>query len=300
MKKLRFEPITVGLIFACYLGLGIATTVLSSVSLVLGFVATIMLIALHSSLQHEALHGHPTRSRLVNEMLVFPAVGLLVPYQRFRDSHIAHHHDEILTDPYDDPESNFLDPMVWAQLARWKRAILRANNTLLGRILLGPAMSEIAMIRGDLKLIAAGDHAVARAWILHALGVIPVLAWVLTYAKMPLPVYVVAGYLGFGVLKIRTYLEHRAFANAPGRTVVIEDRGLLSFLFLNNNFHAVHHANPKAPWYRLPGLYWQDRQQYLDRNSGYFYPNYRVVFAKYLFHAKDPVPHPLRPVPKPR
>src|SRR5262245_41536299 len=28
------------------------------------------LIALHGSLQHEALHGHPTRNRLVNELLV--------------------------------------------------------------------------------------------------------------------------------------------------------------------------------------------------------------------------------------
>ncbi len=31
------------------------------------------LVCLHGSLQHEALHGHPTRSPLVNEFLVFPS-----------------------------------------------------------------------------------------------------------------------------------------------------------------------------------------------------------------------------------
>ena len=39
----------------------------------------------------------------LNEALVFPALSLAIPYQRFRDSHLAHHNDEILTDPYDDP-----------------------------------------------------------------------------------------------------------------------------------------------------------------------------------------------------
>jgi len=29
------------------------------------------LVAFHGSLQHEALHGHPTRSALINELLVF-------------------------------------------------------------------------------------------------------------------------------------------------------------------------------------------------------------------------------------
>ena len=37
------------------------------------------LVTLHSSLQHEALHGHPTRSAALNEALVFPPLGLLFP-----------------------------------------------------------------------------------------------------------------------------------------------------------------------------------------------------------------------------
>jgi fatty acid desaturase len=71
-----------------------------------------VILAQHSSLQHEALHGHPFRNQRLNDALVFPALGLLVPYRRFRDTHLAHHHDPNLTDPYDDPESNYLDPAV--------------------------------------------------------------------------------------------------------------------------------------------------------------------------------------------
>ena len=41
-------------------------------------------VALHSSLQHEALHGHPTRHAPVNEALVFLPLGLFYPFRRFK------------------------------------------------------------------------------------------------------------------------------------------------------------------------------------------------------------------------
>jgi len=64
-----------------------------------------LVITLHSSLQHEVIHGHPTKWAVVNALLVWPAIGLFIPYARFRDSHLAHHQDARLTDPYDDPET---------------------------------------------------------------------------------------------------------------------------------------------------------------------------------------------------
>jgi len=66
--------------------------------------------AMHSSLCHEALHGHPTRLKWLNEALVFAQLSLVIPYGRFHDLHLVHHTDENLTDPYDDPESNYRDP----------------------------------------------------------------------------------------------------------------------------------------------------------------------------------------------
>lgn len=286
---------TVALIVLCYAGLAVGTTVLPQISLWLAFPATTVLIAFHSSLQHEALHGHPTRNRLINEALVFFPVGLFIPYRRFRDLHMAHHHDEILTDPYDDPESNYIDPKMWVGLARWHQGLLRLNNTLAGRILLGPALSLWALVRDDVSGHNVARAGVANAWLFYAIGLVPVVLWVTYVSSMPIFAYILAAYLGFGLLKIRTYLEHRANSDPSARSVVIEDRGPLAFLFLNNNFHCVHHRHPGLAWYRLPGLYFSEREQFLHSNGGYVYPNYREVFAKYFFHAKDPVAHPLRP-----
>ncbi|MEM9126831.1 MAG: fatty acid desaturase, partial [Pseudomonadota bacterium] len=81
------------------------------------------------------------------------------------------------------------------------------------------------------------------------------------------------------------------------RTVIVEDRGPLAFLFLNNNLHVVHHMNPKAPWYRLPGLYRTGRERYLTSNEAYVYKSYTEVFRQYFWRSKDPVVHPLWPKP---
>jgi len=249
--------------------------------------------ALHSSLSHEALHGHPTRHGAVNAALVFPALTLWIPYLRFRDTHLAHHHDEVLTDPYDDPETNYLDPAVWAQMPAVMRAILNVNNRLLGRMLIGPVISQISFMRADWRAIRGWDRAVLRGWLWHipALGL--VVAWMMVLGQMPVWAFLLSSYAALSILKIRTFLEHQAHLRARGRTVIIEDRGLLAFLFLNNNLHVVHHMHPKVAWYRLPGLYLARREHYLTRNEGYVFPGYGAVFRRYLFQAKDPVPHPL-------
>ena len=286
---------TVLVLCATYSLWAIGTTLASEASVLLGIVITTVAIAQFSSLQHEVLHGHPFRHQRLNEALVFPGLTLFVPYGRFRDLHLAHHHDPILTDPYDDPESNYQDPAVWARMPSAMKMLLRCNNTLLGRILIGPAVSAASLVLGDLRAARAGDRSVARAWVLHGLGVAMVLAWLLAVGSMPLWAYLVAAYAGFGLLKIRTFLEHRAHEAARARTVIIEDRGPLALLFLNNNLHVVHHMHPTVAWYRLPGTYRANREHYLRRNEGYLYRSYAEVFGRYLLRAKDPVPHPLWP-----
>jgi len=285
---------TVALVALCYLTWGALT--LAAASLPLAIVVPLLAVAitLHSSLQHEVIHGHPLPSRTLSEALVFPPIGLFVPYQRFRELHRAHHRDSNLTDPYDDPESFYLDPVVWHQLPLALRGLFRMNNTLLGRMLLGPAISIAAFVAGDLRAIRRGDRAILRAWLLHGAGLVLVAAWLALVATIPLPAYIVGAYLGFSVLTIRTFLEHQAHERAGGRTVIIEDRGPLALLFLNNNFHAVHHAHPQVPWYALPGVYAARRDEFLRRNLGYRYPSYAAIFRRYLLRPKEPVPHPLR------
>ena len=220
MVKLSSKNIewpTLLVLVLCYFVWAISTTVIYDLSAALGLVILTLSITLHSSLQHETIHGHPLPSRWWSELLVFPAVGLLIPYERFRDTHLKHHHDPNLTDPYEDPETNYLDPKVWHNLSTTTQRILLLNNTLLGRILMGPTISLIFLISDDLKNARAGDWKITRAWLLHLVGIIPVLTWVLVVGSVPLWLYFLAAYLGFGLLKIRTYLEHRAHDQPRGK-----------------------------------------------------------------------------------
>jgi fatty acid desaturase len=283
---------------ATYALWAIGTAILWPVSPVLAVIVTALAIAQYSSLTHEVLHGHPFRNQTLSEALVFPGITVYVPYLRFKDLHLQHHFDPALTDPYDDPETNFVDPAVWARLPALRKAVLRFNNTLSGRMLLGPAISLLALVKGDTAAILQGDRRVALGWAMHLAGLVPVLWWLVAIGTMPVWAYLVAAYLGWSLLKIRTYLEHRAHEAARARTVVIESRGPLSFLFLNNNFHVVHHMHPGVAWYRLPALYFGNREHYLRRNDGYVYRSYLEIFREFLFRAKDPVPHPIFPVDK--
>lgn len=252
-------------------------------------------IAQFSSLQHEALHGHPFRHAGLNEALVFPALAVFVPYRRFRTTHLLHHYDPALTDPYDDPESNFLEPVVWERLAPWKKVLFRLNNTLAGRLVIGPLLGTALWVKGDLDRIRRGEPRIAADWALNALGLVPVLV-ALHLATMPVWAYLLAVYAGFALLKIRTFLEHRAHEAPRARTVIIEDRGPLSLLFLNNNLHVVHHMHPAEPWYRIPALYAARKEHYQRRNDHYTYRSYAEVFRRHFLRPKDPVAHPHWPV----
>lgn len=291
-----FEWPTLALLLACYALWALGLTVLAMFWLPLGMLAVTLAGALHSSLQHEFIHHHPFRDDRLNEALVFPALSLLIPYRRFRDTHLAHHRDESLTDPYDDPESNYMDPKVWVTLPEWKRTVLRFNNTLLGRLLVGPLIGQVAFIAADARAIAAGDKAVLAAWLLHVPATALVL-WLVALSPMPLWTYAISAYAALSLLKIRTFLEHRAHDDPAARTAIVEDRGPLALLFLNNNLHVVHHAHPGVPWYALPALYRARREAFLARNRGYRYRSYAEVFARHLVAAKDPIPHPLMPGP---
>ncbi|MBK0326700.1 fatty acid desaturase [Rhodobacteraceae bacterium F11138] len=285
------EWLTLGMILGCYALWAGAIFFLADLTPVLAVLGTGVLIAWHASLAHEVLHGHPFANRALNEALMVLPLNLCIPYNRFRDLHLAHHRDSNLTDPYDDPESNYLDPAVWVSLPGWKRALLRANNTLLGRILLGPALGQVRFVCDDVRLARQGDRAVWLAWGLHLIQMAVVIFAVLM-SSMSIWAYLVACYIGLALLKIRTFLEHQAHEQVRGRTVIIEDRGPLAFLFLNNNLHVVHHMNPTAPWYRLPSLYRAGKSRYQAVNDGYVYRSYAEVFSRYFWRAKDPVAHP--------
>ncbi|HEY0314791.1 MAG TPA: fatty acid desaturase, partial [Sphingomonas sp.] len=95
---------TVAMLLLCYGSWLIGGAIYAAAPL-LAVAVMALAIILHSSLQHEAIHCHPTASARINEALIFLPLGLIVPYRRYHALHLRHHADARLTDPYDDPES---------------------------------------------------------------------------------------------------------------------------------------------------------------------------------------------------
>lgn len=295
----RVEWPTVLLIVACY-GTWLAAGAVLWHHWPLGALALMSLaIALQSSLMHEASHGHPTRSGTVNELLVGLPIGLAYPYRRFKTLHLRHHADERLTDPFDDPESYYRALWKHEQLPAWLKLLLKLNNTMVGRFLIGPAIANVGFFITDGKMLAAGEPAVRRAWLHHLAGLAVVVPLVLFAFEMPFWLYLVPVYLGQSMIAIRTFAEHQWSERPDGRTIIVE-RSPLAFLFLNNNLHLVHHKMPTVAWYRLPALFRERRAEWLAMNDGYSYPTYFALLRDFAFRSKEPVVHPaLRRAPEP-
>lgn len=290
--RLRAELPTWLALLVCYGLYTVLTVYAAALPFGIEYIALAFVLAFHSSLQHETIHGHPTQFDGVNEALVFLPLGLAFPYRRYRDTHLAHHNDNCLTDPYDDPESWYLDPDNWNKMSRPMRTLLAVNNCLIGRMLIGPGLGFVRFVLADARLIANGRADVAGAWVLHLIGGAIVIWWI-TARGMWLPGYLLACYFGLSLINLRSFLEHRAEMRVRGRSAVVEDGGLLSILFLNNNLHAVHHAHPTTPWFALPDLYRQHRERFLQMNGGYVLPSYWTVFRRYGIVAKESPAHPL-------
>ncbi len=289
----RVEWLTILLALGIYLSFGLITWFHASLPwwAILGLGAYV--VALQSSLQHEVAHGHPTPWPGVNRMLVFPVLWLWLPFETYRDSHLAHHRDADLTDPNRDSESWYVAPEEWQRFGRVRQALAFALNSALGRMLLGPPRCLYRAWRAGLASLAAGDHSAWRIWSLHALAVTSVLIWTSLVCGMPVWQYLVLiVYPACAMMQLRSFLEHRADPEVGRRSVIVEAAWPFALLYLNNNLHALHHAQPGLAWYRLPGVYALRKESLLKANGGYFYSGYADILWRFLVWPKE---HPLHP-----
>jgi fatty acid desaturase len=168
-----------------------------------------------------------------------------------------------------------------------------ANQTLIGRLLLGPFLVAGAFFLAEARRVAGGDGRRAALWLCHGIGVAAVLAWVVLVCGMPVGVYLVAFcYPGLSLTLMRSFAEHRAGPAGDTRTAVVEAGPLFSLLYLNNNLHLAHHEQPGVPWYRLPAASRTiEAPQRAAAGAGRF-SGYGDVARRYLVR---PVFHPAHP-----
>lgn len=261
----------------------------------LGLPLTTLLLAVlgtwYMSLQHELLHGHPTRSPFVNALLGFAPLAVCFPYGIYRDSHLRHHDDPHLTHPERDPESYFVSAIAWRRAGWAIRALLTFRNTFIGRLLVGPAFAIAATGVDALRQIRRGEWRDVPVWLAHFAALAALTAWLQHVCAVPAWVFIVGvGYGSLSLGSVRSFQEHRTAHAHEHRTVVNEAAWFWRLLFLNNNYHLVHHDLPHVPWFALRVVYETSRQQYIARSGGFLVRGYGEWMRCYAFaRAAHPV-----------
>ena len=253
----------------------------------------IVLCAWHMSLQHELLHGHPTPWTSVNKLLGWPTLAVWFPYTLYRESHLEHHRDEALTVPGVDPETNYVLRERWTQLPRWRRALWHGRTTFIGRIVVGPPMSVGAMLRYVWRALRSGDLRHIAMWLAHGATVAVLLAWVQLHAGVPWWYYLLAvTWPALGLAMVRSLYEHRAESHPKARIVINEAGLFMRLLYLNNNYHLVHHDLPDLPWFHLPHAYRIRREDYRSKCRGFVIRGYGELLKRYALRPTDRPVHP--------
>jgi fatty acid desaturase len=282
---------TLGLIFVVYSALGSLVWFHAILPWYVILCVGAYFAALHTSLQHEVLHGHPTRVQVLNEALIFLTPTMWLPFQSYKDTHLQHHNNAHLTDPSIDPESYYLLPDRWAQMGGLRRALFQVNHTLGGRMLIGPAVGIVRFWSSEFREILRDDTHKAKCWAVFVASCACVLSYVV-WCGMPLWQYIVLiAYPGISLALVRSYCEHQAAAKVEHRTIIVECSWFWSLLFLNNNLHVPHHERPSLAWYKLPAYYQAERSRLIAQNNGYLM-SYAEIFSRYFFSAKEPIPYP--------
>jgi len=246
-----------------------------------------IVLCAHASLQHELIHGHLGISQRGCEHWANIPLSLWLPYPLYRDSHLAHHECPELTDHLGDPESYYVSDTLWQQMGSWRRGLLWCNQTLLGRLLMGPWLVWTKVYRDAWRVLRQGDPAAYRLWLAHLLRLMLVLGWLIAW-EFPLLSYgLLVVWPGTSLMLLRSFHEHRVAASQAEASVVVEAGSLWRWLFLNNNYHVVHHRHPQLPWFRLHQCYWQNRQQWLVANGDYCYPGYVSWFWRFGLLPRD-------------
>lgn len=280
----RFEAPTWVLVLAIYAGWLTTTWFAMAIPLWLLLPVAAWFAGWYYSLQHEVIHGHPSPWRWLNDLIGYAPLNLLIPYPIYRSSHIQHHTRENLTLPGLDPESFYFEAATWRRLPAWLRFIHVANNSLVGRLTIGPAVAAVMFWISELRRLGQGDFSHVGAWLVHAVLAGGVLYWVTVICGIPVWLYILAfAYPGLALTLMRSYIEHQDAADPDHRTAIVECQTLLGVLYLHNNLHVAHHDVPGLPWYELPAYYAEQRDEILVKNGGYLFRGYRDVVRNYLF-----------------
>ena len=242
------------------------------------------IVAWHGSLQHEVIHGHPTGSIHADTAIGAVPLSLWLPYAIYRRSHLAHHRADHITHPTEDPESHYVD-----RPGGWRARLALLESRLLARLILGPPIRLAIFFGQESGRAWRTPLAWARDWVPHGIAMLPILWW-LDHVGLSIGAYALFFvYPGTVLTLLRSFAEHRADADSDRRAVIVRRGGIFGLIFLNNHLHAVHHARPDLPWYRLPGYLHRHEQRFA---AAPVFESYAALFRRFAWARNDDIVHP--------
>ena len=255
-----------------------------------------LVITWHGSMQHEIIHGHPTKWGKVNRFIGRTTFDLFTPFEHYRRVHLLHHRDQFLTDPSMDGESFYFTAERWADSGPTMRKILRAHHTLLGRLLLSPFLTLAGYVGDQMLQAVTGEHpdgegCPRRRWAGHVPFVALTVAWLWFVEFSPLT-YFACVCVAISGVRLRSFAEHRWTPDGRPRTAMVHASPVFALLFLNNNLHVAHHFRMSVPWYQLPRLGRTIEADELARQGAGVYSGYFDVARQYGLRMFDEPVYP--------
>lgn len=253
------------------------------------------ILAWHFSLQHEAIHGWRSIPQWLRTAMVWPPIGGWWPFEIYRRSHSLHHRNSLLTIPGEDTETQYHSQANWAGYSPLWRGVLLFNQTMLGRLTVGPLLRLRKLVLVEGGLLLRGDFRNVRIWLGFFAGLAPILWFVSQVAGMPVWRYYLVWVLpGISLGLLRAFIEHR-WGERPGqRTASVESNWVFGLLFLWNNLHIVHHLYPTMSWFEIPGFWRRNRERLLQHNGHFVFPGYAHLARRWGLRPVFVPVHPRR------
>ncbi len=237
---------------------------------------------------HEHGHGTAFRSQWLNDLVYYPASFMLAREATYwRWSHFRHHTDTIIVGR--DAEIIFPRPPSVAKLA-WMFTHLEGGSGLIRTTVkhaLGQSDDNIDVLvpeseRGRVFLEARIYVAIWVATIVWAIATRSLYPLLLIGGPTFYGAWLV---LFFGVTQHAGLREDELDHRRSTRTVLVNP--VFRFLYLNMNYHVEHHMFPAVPYYNLPELHGEIREQLAEPKPGMI-SAYKEIFYAFREQAKDP------------
>jgi fatty acid desaturase len=213
---------------------------------------------------HEAVHGVLSRNRAWNHLLgAACALPVLQNFAAYRVLHLRHHrHLGLPGDPDHYPNYTRWSWMVFAM--NWGRLIVGYPAYIVAIPVLGfrhGTAADRAFIAAELLALVAAVAAVLAS---PLPGTLLIHAWLV-------PMLVINTLVNVRGMSQHTLLEHESDPVLGTRSILTNR--VTAFFMCNENYHLEHHLYPGVPWYNLPRLHAELKDELAARGAP-FIPSY--------------------------